>query len=106
MKYTVYRSFGKLDRDIKKHELVAVEYGADIFDVTDKLIKAIEDDLSSSPEYKGCRTCAYPPKVIQPDSRRVKRYQYEISGIVLPPHAPKNIVIEFGVVEENKSEIG
>lgn len=27
MKYLLYRSFGNLDKDIKKHELVAVEYG-------------------------------------------------------------------------------
>ena len=27
MKYILYRSFGDLDKDIKKHELVAVETG-------------------------------------------------------------------------------
>lgn len=27
MKYKLYRSFGDLDKDVKKHELVAVEYG-------------------------------------------------------------------------------
>lgn len=27
MKYLLYRSFGNLDMDVKKHELVAVEYG-------------------------------------------------------------------------------
>ena len=26
MKYKLYRSFGDLDKDVKKHELVAVEY--------------------------------------------------------------------------------
>ena len=35
MKYLLYRSFGELDKDVKKHELVAVEYGKDIYDVTD-----------------------------------------------------------------------
>ena len=40
MKYLLYRSFGNLDKDIKKHELVAVEYGKDIYEVTDALIKA------------------------------------------------------------------
>ena len=38
MKYLLYRSFGNLDKDVKKHELVAVEYGKDIYDVTDALI--------------------------------------------------------------------
>ena len=33
MKYLLYRSFGNLEKDVKKHELVAVEYGKDIDDV-------------------------------------------------------------------------
>ena len=40
MKYILYRSFGDLDKDIKKHELVAVETGKNIDDVADALIKA------------------------------------------------------------------
>ena len=39
MKYILYRSFGDLDKDIKKHELVAVETGKNIDDVADALIK-------------------------------------------------------------------
>lgn len=39
MKYILYRSFGDLDKDIKKHELVAVEIGKNIDDVADALIK-------------------------------------------------------------------
>ena len=35
MKYILYRSFGDLDKDIKKHELVAVETGKNIDDVAD-----------------------------------------------------------------------
>ena len=35
MKYILYRSFGDLDKDIKKHELVAVEAGKNIDDVAD-----------------------------------------------------------------------
>ena len=52
MKYLLYRSFGKLEKDVKKHELVAVEYGKDIGDVTDALIKAAADDLAGMPEYE------------------------------------------------------
>ena len=37
MKYILYRSFGDLDKDIKKHELVAVETGRNIDDVADAL---------------------------------------------------------------------
>lgn len=52
MKYLLYRSFGNLDKDVKKHELVAVEYGKDIYDVTDALIKAAADDLAGLSEYE------------------------------------------------------
>ena len=51
MKYILYRSFGDLDKDIKKHELVAVETGRNIDDVADALIKAAADDLAGMPEY-------------------------------------------------------
>lgn len=50
MKYILYRSFGDLDKDIKKHELVAVETGKNIDDVADALIKAAADDLAGMPE--------------------------------------------------------
>lgn len=103
MKYLVYRSFGNLDRDIKKHELIAVEYGKDIRDVTDKLIKEITDDLLSTPEYAGCQAYADAPQRVG-EKRRVKRYDYEITGVVLPPHAGKNYVIEFGVIETEGNE--
>ena len=56
MKYLLYRSFGNLEKDVKKHELVAVEYGKDIGDVTDALIKAAADDLAGMPEYERCET--------------------------------------------------
>ena len=30
MKYKLYRSFGNLDKDVRRHELVAVEYGTNL----------------------------------------------------------------------------
>lgn len=59
MKYLLYRSFGNLDKDVKKHELVAVEYGKDIYDVTDALIKAAADDLAGLSEYEKYETAAF-----------------------------------------------
>ena len=85
MKYILYRSFGDLDKDIKKHELVAVETGKNIDDVADALIK----------------TAAYAPEPVQ-EHRRVRRYQYEMMGIVYPPNADKNILIDFGIVEKEE----
>lgn len=58
MKYVLYRSFGSIDKDVRKHELVAVEYGKDINEVTDALIKAAADDLAGMPEYEHFETAA------------------------------------------------
>ena len=58
MKYILYRSLGDLDKAVKKHELVAVETGKNIDDVTDALVKAAADDLAGMPEYERCETAA------------------------------------------------
>lgn len=101
MKYILYRSFGNLDKDVKKHELVAVEIGKNIDDVTEALIRAVTDDLAGMPEYEHCETAAYAPELIK-EFRRVRRYQYEMTGIVYPPNADKNILIDYGIVEKEK----
>ena len=64
MKYILYRSLGDLDKAVKKHELVAVETGKNIDDVTDALVKAAADDLAGMPEYERCETAAYAPEQI------------------------------------------
>ena len=99
MKYILYRSFGNLDKDVKKHELVAVEYGQDIYSVTDALIKAAADDLAGMPEYEKFETAAFAPEPIK-SFRKVKRYSYEMTGIVYPTYPGKNILIDFGIVEK------
>ena len=101
MKYTLYRSFGKLGNDVMKHELAAVEYGADIYCVTDALIRDVADDLAEMPEYAGCETTAFAPEPVQP-FHNVKRYSYIMVGQVLPPNAPQNILIDYGIIEENE----
>ncbi len=103
MKYKLYRSFGNLDKDVKKHELVGVEFGKDIDEVSDALIRAAADDLAGMPGYEHCETAAYAPELIH-SYRRVKRYDYEMRGIVYPPNASENILIDFGIVEEDGDE--
>lgn len=103
MKYLMYRSFGSLDKDVKKHELVAVEYGRDIFEVADALIKAASDDLSCMPEYEKYETAAFAPEPVN-EFRRVKRYQYELTGVVYPTYAEENILIEYGIKEVPDNE--
>lgn len=101
MKYILYRPFGKLDNDIKKHELAAIEYAPNIHEATDALVRAVANDLAGMQEYAGCETTAFAPEPVQP-FRRVKRYSYVMTGRVIPPNAPKNILIEYGVVEKNE----
>ena len=101
MKYTLYRSFGNLDNDVRKHELAAVEYAPDIYAATDALVRAVADDLAGMPEYAGCETTSFAPEPVQP-YRKVKRYSYVMTGQVIPPNAPENILIEYGVVEGNE----
>ena len=99
MKYKLFRSPGDLDKSVLKHELVAVEIGGSIEEVTDALIRAVRDDLAEMPEYARCETAAYVPEPVQ-EHRRVRRYQYEMMGIVYPQYAEKNILIDYGVIEE------
>ena len=101
MKYTLYRSFGNLDNDVRKHELAAVEYAPNIYAATDALVRAVADDLAGMPEYAGCETTSFAPEPVQP-YRKVKRYSYVMTGQVIPPNAPENILIEYGVVEGNE----
>ena len=66
MKYKLYRSFGNLDKDIRRHELVAVEYGMNLEAVTDALIRAVSDDLAGTPEYANYETAAFAPEPVRP----------------------------------------
>ena len=90
MKYKLFRSPGNLDKAVQNHELVAVETA---------LIRAVRDDLAEMPEYAHCETAAYAPEPVQ-EHRRVRRYQYEMMGVVYPQYAEKNILIDYGVIEE------
>ena len=47
MKYILYRSLGSIDKDVKKHEIVGVEFGDSIDDVADDLIRDAADDLAA-----------------------------------------------------------
>ena len=98
MKYKLFRSPSDLDKAVRKHELVAVETGKSIDDVA-ALIHAVRDDLAEMPEYAHCETAAYAPEPVK-SFRRVRRYRYEMMGIVYPKCAEKNILIDYGVIEE------
>jgi hypothetical protein len=103
-KYKLFRSPGNLNRDIKKHVLVAVEYGETIYDVTDALIKAANEDATGVPQYQKWYTAeSYAPKPVE-SFRRVKRYAYEMDAILMPDRGEKNDILEYGVTEEETDE--
>lgn len=81
MKYLLYRAPRSLYRDIRKHELIAVEHGRDIGDVAGALVKDVWEDLSCMPAHAHCLIHAYAPKptILLP---LAKRYPYEINGYV------------------------
>lgn len=101
-KYTVYRSEGKADRNLNKHALIAIEYGEDIDAATDHILRAVKDDLSENPRYAGCDVTAYAPE--ERTHARTKRYQYYVTGAVMPPNAPKNILVDYGVIEQGADD--
>ena len=104
-KYKVFRSFRKIDKDVKQHELVAVEYGEDIDAVADRLIKAVTADAGALEKYDNghWEAAAYAPEPVQ-NFRKVKRYQYYLTAMLYPAFGEKNDQIEYGVIEEAGEE--
>ena len=98
MKYILYRSFGDLDKQVKKHALVAVEYGKDIYDVTEDLIRDVTEDLAEMPEYIGYDTTVFAPEPVY-CTRRLEHYKYELWEKPYHPMAPKNILVDYGIIE-------
>lgn len=99
-KYQVYRSLVKLDKDVKKHELIAVEYGKDIYAVTDALINAVRNDAIGLEKYQKF----YDAQVYEPEpvdgQVRVKRYAYVMMAVLAPEYGEKNDIIDYGITEE------
>jgi hypothetical protein len=93
-KYIVYRMLGEEDEPDRKKELVAVEYGKSINDVTPALIRDINADLAGMPEYAGFQTAAF-----EPLSTCKYQNRYPMQGIVMPPKADENILIDFEIEE-------
>lgn len=99
-KYKLYRSFGNIDKHVKKHELIAVEYTENIYNITNLLIKLVKDDLEFLTEYnKGCSANVYAPEPIEV-FRKVKRYKYIIKSTLFPSCFGECIFIEYGITEE------
>lgn len=92
-KYVLYRT--AIDDQPIDEELVAVEFGASFEDVLEDLLQAIRDDLSGSPEFANCDVDAYGPE----DEEGMTGPDYELMGVVLPPTASENILVDYVVRE-------
>lgn len=100
MKFKLFRIVGRLDREFNKDKLIAVEYADDIHSASDLLIKDVMHDLSEAPENQGCAVSAYPPEEVE--SKRPKHYVYKICGVVAPPNAPENTLVDYGITAESE----
>lgn len=101
-KFKVYRSLGQLDKQIRKHELIAVEYGPSIEEVEETIRECIKADLDTNPDAQAYRefTSTVNELEYNEDHHENKTYQYCTTGIIHPDYAAQNIVIEYGIKEE------
>lgn len=107
MKYLLYRAPCYLYNDIRKHELIAVEFGRNIDDVAGTLIKDVQEDLSCTPAFAGCDVHAFEPEptVCFPLS---KKYPYEMIGYVVGMQrngqkgVSKGLRVEYGIMEKQE----
>ena len=58
--------------------------------------------MAGDTKYAGCETSAYAPETIK-SFRKVKRYNYEMMGIVYPHYAETNVLIDYGIIEESEN---
>ena len=98
-KYLLYRTEGSIDRNLRNHELVAVEYGKDIYDVTENLIEAVYNDLSGCEKYEKYEVAACDPELIT-IPLRTKRYTYKMEGIIYGADNGLNLLVKYGIVEK------
>ena len=95
-KFIVYRLPVNKSEPRSNAELVSVVYGENIVEATPSLVKAAASDLSAMPEYFGWQTTAYEPEEMHPG----QKYQYIMHGVVYPPNAAENILVDFVIREE------
>lgn len=101
-KYILYR-IGINDEDDEDsenreaEELVGVEFGDTLDDVLEDLLAGIRDDLSGMSEYEGCEVNAHGPL-----DDNFNQSHLNFIGVVLPPVAEENIVVEYVVEVEEK----
>lgn len=105
--YKLFRPLNDLNRQVKKHELVGVVYGKDIYSVTNELMKIATDDMLGLPKYNhstGYSAHADPPQSIDDGMWRVKRYAYTMTVVVVPYIAEHNDLLDYGIMENSSTQ--
>lgn len=72
--------------------VVGVEFGEDIYEVTDQLIEAVKVDLCDEDKYPKAQYDATAPNT-------GKMHSYEMIGIIYPAYASKNVLKTYYVDE-------
>lgn len=98
-RYILYRTEGYLDRNLRQHTLVAVEYGQDIYAVEEKLLQDVREDLAEFDSDGRYEVEAFEPELI-PVPLRTKKYKYIMEGIVYGADKGLNLIIKYGIVEK------
>lgn len=103
--YKIYRSFGSIDKDIRKHELIAVVPETSIEAAEEVIYQEIKDDMLGRTDlgYRDFKAEAYDLEPAE-DHHKSKRYDYCATGIIYPDFSDKNIMIEYGIIEATSKE--
>lgn len=104
-KFCVYRSFGNVDKDIRKHPLIGVAYGDDIEEAYNEIKESVLDDLNGNDEINYHFTSDILDIEYNSDFHKNKTYDYVVTGIIRPDDGPKNILLEYGIKEDDYLEM-
>ena len=82
-----------------KGQVVGVEFGSSIGEVTDELTHDVNDELSEA--YPKCQVMTYAPsdEMYGLEVLTNEAFDYEMQGIVVDESKPVNTIIYFGVKE-------
>lgn len=104
-KFKVFRSPGDVERNVSKHELIAVEYGKDIYDVTKRINRAVNEDAVGLPKYESGYTSSTDGPMEMVGYQSIQHYQYFIVVCLTPKVGKQYKLLEYGIIMEDTNEI-
>lgn len=88
----------RLGENSDEHELIGVEYGADIDMALDDIIAAIHEDAVENNEWNSDDVAVYPPDEEEYQEEN-DTYYYPMVAAVSPISGPENLLINYWVME-------